>query len=42
VAVVEAMKMENELKSPRDGKIKAVSVKEGQPVESGQALVTFE
>ena len=42
VVVVEAMKMENELKSPRDGKIKAVSVKEGQPVEAGQALVTFE
>lgn len=42
VVVVEAMKMENELKSPRDGKIKAVAVKEGQPVEAGQALVTFE
>jgi biotin carboxyl carrier protein len=42
VVVVEAMKMENELKSPRDGKIKAVAVKEGQPVEAGQSLVTFE
>jgi biotin carboxyl carrier protein len=42
VIVVEAMKMENELKSPRDGKIKAVGVKEGQPVEAGQSLVTFE
>ena len=42
VVVVEAMKMENELKSPKDGKIKAVSVKEGQAVEAGQSLVTLE
>jgi biotin carboxyl carrier protein len=42
VVVVEAMKMENELKSPKDGKIKAVAVKEGQAVEAGQSLVTLE
>jgi glutaconyl-CoA/methylmalonyl-CoA decarboxylase subunit gamma len=42
VVVVEAMKMENELKAPKDGKIKAVAVKEGQPVEAGQNLVTLE
>jgi biotin carboxyl carrier protein len=42
VVVVEAMKMENELKSPKDGKVKAVAVKEGQPVEAGQSLVTLE
>jgi biotin carboxyl carrier protein len=40
--VVEAMKMENELKSPKDGKVKAVAVKEGQTVEAGQSLVTLE
>ena len=42
IVVVEAMKMENELKAPKDGKIKAVAVKEGQPVEAGQSLVTLE
>jgi len=42
VVVVEAMKMENELKSPKDGKVKAVAVKEGQAVEAGQSLVTLE
>ncbi|MGZ3443898.1 MAG: biotin/lipoyl-containing protein, partial [Polyangia bacterium] len=42
VMVVEAMKMENELKAPRDGKVKAVAVKEGQPVEAGQSLVTLD
>ena len=42
VVVVEAMKMENELKAPKDGKVKAVSAKEGQPVEAGQTLITLE
>jgi glutaconyl-CoA/methylmalonyl-CoA decarboxylase subunit gamma len=42
VVVVEAMKMENELKSTRDGTVKAVAVKEGQPVEAGQTLLTLE
>jgi biotin carboxyl carrier protein len=42
VAVVEAMKMENELKAPRDGKVQSVSVSEGATVEAGQTLVTIE
>lgn len=42
VCVVEAMKMENELRAPRDGKVKAVSAKEGQAVEAGQTLATIE
>lgn len=42
VVVVEAMKMENELKAPRDGKIKALSVQEGQAVEAGQSLVVID
>ncbi len=42
VVVVEAMKMENELKAPRDGKVKSIAVKEGQAVEAGQTLATFE
>jgi biotin carboxyl carrier protein len=39
VVVVEAMKMENELKSPRDGTISEVRAREGQAVEAGAELV---
>jgi len=39
VVVVEAMKMENELKAPTSGTVKEIKVKEGQPVESGAVLV---
>jgi biotin carboxyl carrier protein len=42
VAVVEAMKMENELRAPRDGKVIRVVVKEGQAVESGEELALIE
>jgi biotin carboxyl carrier protein len=42
VVVVEAMKMENELKAPRDGKIKQVTAEEGRAVESGQTLALIE
>jgi biotin carboxyl carrier protein len=42
VAVVEAMKMENELKAPRDGKVVEVRAKEGQTVESSETLVMLE
>jgi biotin carboxyl carrier protein len=42
VAVVEAMKMENELSSPRDGVVKEIAVSEGQPVEGGALLLTLE
>ena len=41
VAVVEAMKMENELKAPRDGKVLAIAVTEGQAVDAGQTLATL-
>lgn len=40
--VVEAMKMENELKSPKAGKLVEVFVKEGQAVEGGANLCTVE
>ncbi len=42
LVVVEAMKMENELKSPRDGTVTDVSVREGQAVEAGEPLATLE
>ena len=41
VIVVEAMKMENELKAPRDGKVEKVSVVEGATVEANAALLTI-
>ena len=36
--VIEAMKMQNEMKSPKKGTIKKLTVKEGAPVEAGQVL----
>lgn len=42
VVVVEAMKMENELKSPKAGKVTELFVKEGQTVENGAKLVVIE
>ncbi|CAM2066582.1 Lipoyl-binding domain-containing protein [Sulfidibacter corallicola] len=40
--VLVAMKMENELGSPKAGKIKKILVKEGENVESGAKLVEIE
>lgn len=40
--ILEAMKMENVIKSPRDGKVKKVNVQLKQPVEKNQVLVEFE
>lgn len=42
VLVVEAMKMQNELKSPKDGTIKEVRVAEGATVAAGDILATIE
>ncbi len=42
IAVLEAMKMENELASPKAGKVTEVLVKEGQSVESGTVLAVIE
>lgn len=39
--VLEAMKMENILKSPADGKVKKISVKKGVAVEKNQVLIEF-
>ena len=40
--VLEAMKMENVLKSPTDGVVKSISVKPGEAVEKNQVLIEFE
>jgi biotin carboxyl carrier protein len=42
VLVVEAMKMQNEIQSPRAGKILEISVSEGQTVNAGQTLARVE
>ncbi len=42
LVVVEAMKMENELKSARAGKVIEIAATEGQPVERGARLVVVE
>jgi biotin carboxyl carrier protein len=42
VIVVEAMKMENELKSPKAGRVLEVKVEAGQTVEKGELLVVIE
>jgi biotin carboxyl carrier protein len=42
VVVVEAMKMENELRSPKAGRVKDVAVEAGTSVEAGRALVVIE
>lgn len=39
--VLEAMKMENEIKAPKDGTITSVNVNKGDAVESGTLLVTI-
>jgi biotin carboxyl carrier protein len=40
--VLEAMKMENELKAPQEGRIKEICVREGQRVEKGEKLLVLE
>lgn len=40
--VIESMKLEHQITSPRDGRVGAVPVASGQQVAPGQILVTFE
>ena len=42
LVVVEAMKMENELKAPKAGTITQIITKEGATVENGAPLVVVE
>jgi biotin carboxyl carrier protein len=42
LVVVEAMKMENELRAARDGRVRDVSVAEGQSVDAGTVLLIVE
>jgi biotin carboxyl carrier protein len=38
ILVVEAMKMQNEIRSPKSGKVERVLVEEGQPVNAAEVL----
>ncbi len=42
VCILEAMKMENELKAPKAGQVRAIHVRPGQDVEIGAVLVEIE
>lgn len=42
IVVVEAMKMQNELKSPKDGTVKEIRINEGQTVSAGDILAVIE
>ena len=41
VAVLEAMKMENEIPAPQDGTVSSVGVSNGATVETGATIVTL-
>ena len=41
LVVLESMKMENELRAPRDGRIQEIHVSPGDQVNPGQALITI-
>jgi biotin carboxyl carrier protein len=41
IMVLEAMKMENEIKSPKDGIVKQITVKEGERVDVGDILAVI-
>jgi acetyl/propionyl-CoA carboxylase alpha subunit len=40
--IMEAMKMENEMRAPADVKIKDIMIKQGDSVEAGAVLIKFE
>jgi biotin carboxyl carrier protein len=42
VIVVEAMKMQNEMRSPKDGVVKEINFSEGDTVNTGDVLVVIE
>jgi biotin carboxyl carrier protein len=42
LVILEAMKMENELRATHEGTVKSIYVKPGNPVEKGELLLDFE
>lgn len=42
ILVIEAMKMQNEVRAPKSGRIVAITVREGQTVNAGETLAVIE
>jgi biotin carboxyl carrier protein len=42
LVIIEAMKMQNELRSPIDGEVKKINFKEGEQVDAFQAIIQIE
>jgi biotin carboxyl carrier protein len=42
MVIMEALKMKNAIRTPQDGVVKEIHVKDGQQVQTGAALVTVE
>ena len=42
IGVIEAMKMENSLRSPRDGRIQSIAVAQGDNLETNQMILRYE
>ena len=42
IVVIEAMKMQNEVRTPKDGKVKSIIVREGARVNAGEVLAVLE
>jgi biotin carboxyl carrier protein len=42
IVVIEAMKMQNEVRAPRDGIVKSLTVQEGAAVNAGEVLAVLE
>ncbi|HEY3294209.1 MAG TPA: biotin/lipoyl-containing protein [bacterium] len=42
VIILEAMKMENEIRAPIDGTVREIRVRKGQPVEKGDVLMVLD
>ena len=42
MCIVEAMKMMNEIKSEFTGKVSAINIEDGQPVEFDQSLIVID
>jgi biotin carboxyl carrier protein len=42
VLVIEAMKMQNEVRAPREGTIASIQVKEGQAVNAGEVVAIID
>lgn len=42
ILILEAMKMQNEILSPADGRVKSIHIEEGQAIPGGELMVTLD